>query len=332
MSRRIRVLLLTALALVALAFAALTLVVRANPALNMPALILAVGSPYTAMGALAVLVLLALRRRVLLSIIAAVVVTASLAVQVTWYYSGRPAEVGDHATIRLLSANLFKGRADPLSLVGFAQENADVVTVAELTPEAMERFSQVGIDKTFAHSLLMPAPGAGGIGIWSRYPLTALSAPKLWQVKMPGARLRVPGVRFDPLIASVHVMSPVAGDQNTIDDWRLGMASAKEQLSFFSRVADPAAVIIGGDYNSTPDLRQFRDLLADGGYRDAVEQTGAGFAPTYPSNRWFPPVITIDHVLTRNSAAKSVRTVDIPGSDHRALLTAIQVPLDPTTS
>jgi endonuclease/exonuclease/phosphatase (EEP) superfamily protein YafD len=284
------------------------------------------------MGALAVLVLLALRRRVLLSIIAAVVATASLAVQMTWYYSGRPPEVGDHATIRLLSANLFKGRADPLSLVGFAQENADVVTVAELTPEAMERFSQVGIDKTFAHSLLMPAPGAGGIGIWSRYPLTALSAPKLWQVKMPGARLRVPGVRFDPLIASVHVMSPVAGDQNTIDDWRLGMASAKEQLSFFSRVADPAAVIIGGDYNSTPDLRQFRDLLADGGYRDAVEQTGAGFAPTYPSNRWFPPFITIDHVLTRNSAAKSVRTVDIPGSDHRALLTAIQVPLDPTTS
>jgi len=284
------------------------------------------------MGALAVLVLLALRRRVLLSIIAAVVATASLAVQMTWYYSGRPPEVGDHATIRLLSANLFKGRADPLSLVGFAQENADVVTVAELTPEAMERFSQVGIDKTFAHSLLMPAPGAGGIGIWSRYPLTALSAPKLWQVKMPGARLRVPGVRFDPLIASVHVMSPVAGDQNTIDDWRLGMASAKEQLSFFSRVADPAAVIIGGDYNSTPDLRQFRDLLADGGYRDAVEQTGAGFAPTYPSNRWFPPFIIIDHVLTRNSAAKSVRTVDIPGSDHRALLTAIQVPLDPTTS
>ncbi|MGB0970723.1 MAG: endonuclease/exonuclease/phosphatase family protein, partial [Mycobacterium sp.] len=59
---------------------------------------------------------------------------------------------------------------------------------------------------------------------------------------------------------------------------------------------------------------------------------GAGFAPTYPSNRWFPPVITIDHVLTRNSAAKWVRTVDIPGSDHRALLTAIQVPLDPTAS
>lgn len=200
-----------------------------------------------------------------------------------------------------------------------------------MTPAAVERFEQVGINETFAHSLLMPAPGAGGIGIWSRYRLTALSAPKLWRVKMPGARLRVPGVRFDPLVASVHVMSPVAGDENTVEDWRLGMASAKEQLTFFGRVADPAAVIIGGDYNSTPDLRQFRDLLTDG-YHDAVEQTGAGFAPTYPSNRWFPPVITIDHVLTRNAAAESIRTVDIPGSDHRALLTTIRVPLDPATS
>ncbi|MCH9700998.1 MAG: endonuclease/exonuclease/phosphatase family protein [Actinomycetia bacterium] len=332
MFSRTRVLVLSALAVVALAFAILTLVVRANPASTMPALIVAVGSPYTAFGALAVLVLVALRRRVLLSIIAAVVATASLAVQVNWYYFGRPPEVGDHTTIRMLSSNLFKGRADPSALVGFAQENADVITVAELTPEAVERFSQFGINETFAHSLLMPAPGAGGIGIWSKYPLTALSAPKLWRVKMPGARLRVPGVRFDPLLASVHVMSPVAGDQNTVDDWRLGMASAKEQLTFFGRVADPAAVIIGGDYNSTPDLRQFRDLLADGGYRDAVEQTGAGFAPTYPSDRWYPPVITIDHVLIRNAAAESIRTIDIPGADHRALLTTIQIPLDPTAS
>lgn len=332
MLSRTRVRLLAALALVALAFAVLTLVVRANPASNMPALIVAVGAPYTALGALAVLVMVALRRRVLLSLIAAVVAIASLAVQVTWYYGGRPPDVGDHATIRMLSSNLFKGQADPSSLVGFAQENADVITVAELTPEAVERFAQFGIDETFAHSLLMPAPGAGGIGIWSRYPLTALSAPKLWRVKMPGARLRVPGVRFDPLLASVHVMSPVAGDQNTVDDWRLGMASAKEQLTFFGRVADPAAVIIGGDYNSTPDLRQFRDLLADGEYRDAVEQTGAGFAPTYPSDRWYPPIITIDHVLIRNAAAESIRTVDIPGSDHRALLTTIQIPLDPTAS
>ncbi len=40
---------------------------------------------------------------------------------------------------------------------------------------------------------------------------------------------------------------------------------------------------VGGDYNSTTDMRQFRDLLTDG-YHDAVEQTGSGFAPTFPAD------------------------------------------------
>ena len=103
------------------------------------------------------------------------------------------------------------------------------------------------------------------------------------------------------------------------------MAGAKAQLANFAADAGPGAVIIGGDYNSTPDMRQFRDLLTDG-YRDAVEQLGAGFAPTFPSNRWYPPLITIDHILTRNAAASSIRTIEVLGSDHRALLATIEVP------
>jgi len=90
----------------------------------------------------------------------------------------------------------------------------------------------------------------------------------------------------------------------------------------------PGAVIISGDYNSTPDMRQFRDLLTNG-YRDAVEQTGSGYAPTFKADSWLPPVITIDHVLTRNAAASSIKTVKITGTDHRALLATIRVPLEP---
>ena len=95
-----------------------------------------------------------------------------------------------------------------------------------------------------------------------------------------------------------------------------------------AKAAGPGAVIVGGDYNSTPDARQFRDLLTDG-YRDAVEQAGAGFAPTFPSDIWYPPVITIDHVVIRRAAATSVRTVDVKGSDHRALLVTVWVPVEP---
>jgi endonuclease/exonuclease/phosphatase (EEP) superfamily protein YafD len=99
----------------------------------------------------------------------------------------------------------------------------------------------------------------------------------------------------------------------------------------FAETAGPAAVIVAGDFNRTPDMRQFRDLLTNG-FGDAVEQTGAGFGPTFPSRTWHPPLITIDHMLTRRATATAIRTVYIGGFDHRALLATLAVPVDPTVS
>ncbi|SBS75846.1 Endonuclease/exonuclease/phosphatase [uncultured Mycobacterium sp.] len=331
MSRRIYVGILAALVVAILLVAILALIARKQPISNIPGLVLAVGSPYMSLAAFAGLVVAATCRRFLLSMLAVGVVAASLAVQISWYYLGRPTDVGAYLDIRVLSSNLRHGHADPAFLVNLAEDGADLVTVAELTPEAAQRLKRAGIDKAFPFSHLIPAPGAGGIGMWSRYPLTVLSEPRHRRVSIPAARLEIPGLRFEPLLASVHVYSPVADDSNTVDAWRGGMAGAKVQLDSFARTAGPGAVIIGGDYNSTPDMRQFRDLLTNG-FRDAVEQSGSGFAPTFPSNRKFPPVITIDHVLTRNASAASVQTIEVPGSDHRALLATVRLPVDPTAS
>jgi endonuclease/exonuclease/phosphatase (EEP) superfamily protein YafD len=120
-------------------------------------------------------------------------------------------------------------------------------------------------------------------------------------------------------------------DVNGFALWRRGITDAKTELNHFAEAVGPGAVIVAGDFNSTPDMRQFRDLLSNG-YRDAVDQTGGGFAPTFSSDAWHPPLIVIDHVLTRQAAAASIRTVYIRGSDHRALLATIEVPLDPTAS
>ena len=114
-------------------------------------------------------------------------------------------------------------------------------------------------------------------------------------------------------------------------------AGARAQLDNFAAAAGPGAVHRRGrlqqhpGHASTPDMRQFRDLPTSG-YRDAVEQTGSGFAPTYRSDTWFPPVITIDHVLTRNAVASSIMTIDVPGSDHRSLLANIAVPVAPVST
>ena len=296
---------LTGLAVSALVITAVALVFRAQPVTSMPRLVLSVGSTFVPLIALAGLLAALLARRVVLAAIGVVLVTATAAIQLNWYYVARPVTVADHAEVRVLSSNLRYGRADPAFFVPFAAQHADVITVAELTEESIAAFTRAGIGEAFPYSHLLPAPGAGGIGLWSRYPLTPVPLQRHAGVTMPASRVRVPGVRLAPLVASVHVYSPVAGDQNTVEDWSNGMAGAKAQLDNFAKAAGPAAVIIGGDYNSTPDMRQFRDLLTNG-YRDAVEQIGAGFAPTFRSDIALPPVITIDHVLTRNAAASAL--------------------------
>jgi endonuclease/exonuclease/phosphatase (EEP) superfamily protein YafD len=310
------------------ALVAAALIARAQPVTNMPRLVLAVGAPYVALAAAIVVAVALWRRRSVVAVGTAALVTAVLAQQVSWYYLGRPSDVGPHAEVRVMAANINRGQADASSFVEIAEHSADVITVAELTPEAVARFAQAGINDAFRHLHLIPAPDAGGIGIWSRYPLRVLSAPRHRGALLPAAQVRIPGVRFDPVLAGVHVFSPVADRMNNIEGWRNEMAGAQAQLDNLAAAAGPGAVIVGGDYNSTPDVRQFRDLLTDG-YRDAVDQAGSGFAPTFPSDTRYPPVITIDHVLVRNATAASAHTADIRGSDHRAVLVTVRVPLEP---
>jgi endonuclease/exonuclease/phosphatase (EEP) superfamily protein YafD len=90
------------------------------------------------------------------------------------------------------------------------------------------------------------------------------------------------------------------------------------------QTADGCAIVTG-DFNATLDMRPFRDLLSDG-YRDAAEQSGAGRTPAFPADSWLPPMIAIDHILTRHCRATSLRTLEIPGSDHRGIVASVTIP------
>lgn len=314
-----------ALAVAALMYSVAALMVRALPLSNNLDLVIAVSSLYAPLVALSGLGLSILSRRNLLVVAAVSVVTITIATQLPWYYFGRSPNIGEHVDIRVLSSNLRKGQADASSFVVLAEASADVIAVAELTQEEVVRLSEAGIEAAFPYSLLRPGLSASGIGLWSRYPLIKVPTPNK---PYPAARLLVPGVRFHPLFASVHISSPVARDSNSFGNWRDGVALTRVALHDFAAAAGPAAVIVAGDFNSTPDMKQFRDLLTNG-YHDAVEQTGAGLGPTFPSNLWTPPFITIDHVFTRNAVVSSIRTVEMPGSDHRSLLAVVQAPVEP---
>lgn len=315
------------LAVIALLYVGTALIARTAPLTNLAALVLAASFPYVPLTALCALILSALCRKKLLSVAGVVLLTISVAIQVPWHELGRGSGTrAPSAELRVLSSNIQKGEADTASFIALAGDHADIITMSELTAEAAARFREGGLRKTFPYSILVPRPGAGGMGLWSRYPLVSLPASK-YGSNFIAARVRVPGVRNDPLVASVHLMSPLAGGADTFAEWDHRITAAKSEFADYAETAGSAAVIIAGDFNATPDMRQFRDLL-DVGYRDAVDQTRSGFSPTYSPHPAIPPLITIDHVLARNSSAQSIHTVDIPGSDHRALLATVAVPRD----
>jgi endonuclease/exonuclease/phosphatase (EEP) superfamily protein YafD len=141
---------------------------------------------------------------------------------------------------------------------------------------------------------------------------------------MVSTRVRIEGVRIDPIVASVHLASPWP---RQIDGWHRDLDGIPSIFAGLAAQSPVGTILIGGDFNSTIDMRPFRRLL-HGGFRDASEQAGAGRQFTFPSNWRIPPFMGLDHLLTRNATAVSTETVTVPDSDHRALLATVLVPRD----
>lgn len=276
--------------------------------------------------ALPVFVLSVLRHKLGAVAASAACITGLGIVQFGQQIHRRDTKLDDLTELRVLSLNLCRGKADPSALVQSVNQSADLVMVSELTPESVERLRDADIGAQFPHSLLLPLSKYGGVGIWSRYHIAEVSIVQNENNLLVAGRVHVPALLYQPVVASVHVMSPVAGMANTFERWNAGLTDTKARLEGL-RNETLGTVVIAGDFNSTVDMRQFRDLLQQG-YHDAAQHAGRGYLHTYCVHPRLPPVLAIDHILTRNAVVKSVRTEEIVGSDHRAVLATICIPAD----
>ncbi len=219
----------------------------------------------------------------------------------------------------LLQANVRVGAANADELVRrIRTEHVDLVTMEELTPAELAALRAAGIDALLPYHLVTPYPGGAGTGIWSRYPLTAPVKHDEFRLEVLSATVAVPSAV--PLqVYAVHLLPPWPYPSST---W---LAEIRHLSTLLNTTDTRTALVASGDFNATFDHPQFRHLLR-GGLRDAAEQVGAGFTPTYPADREFPPLLTLDHVLCRGLAPTSLTRVPIPGSDHRGLLVHLAVP------
>lgn len=311
--------------LTALAVACSALLIRVVPINDSIMLTLVAASPYWMLGAVIVAVALFIAgRKWLLACVTVLVAVVGIAVQIPLSI-GNASAPPSHIDVRVLTANLRNGKADPEFFVKMAGENADLVAVQELTPLAAYKIGDAGMEDQFPYSATIPVKGAYGIGIWSRFPLDTFNEVND-DLTLLAVRLRIPHVKSDPVFASIHVRAPDTSHGFLV--WQKSIAAAREVFDDLAGAANRGATIVAGDFNSTPEMSNFRQLLTNG-FRTAVNRSGI-FAPTFPDDRWFPPLLAIDHVLIKGATSSSFDTFTVPGSDHRALLVTVEIPPDST--
>ncbi|MGC1853511.1 MAG: endonuclease/exonuclease/phosphatase family protein, partial [Solirubrobacterales bacterium] len=224
--------------------------------------------------------------------------------------------VGDRDTLSVLSANVYRGEADPAALIALVDRyDPDLLSVQELTPSFARELRGAGIDRRLPHAVLMAKPKGHGAGLYARHPLTPLPHQTPFLFRMPRAAIALPGGRRLRVVA-VHPQPP----DMSFDRWREGLRSLP-----VPGIGAPWLLV--GDFNATFDQAEFRDLV-DSGYRDAGDATGMGLEPTWPGPDQSPTgLITIDHVLAdRRLGIADYGVEDLSGSDHRAIHAQLVLP------
>lgn len=255
-------------------------------------------------------------RRWFLVTVSVVLVGVIAAVISPLYVAGGSTDGGQ--TLTIMQSNFQFGRADPTIVVDTAREHdADVLTVQELTGSLVESLREHGLEKTFPYQYLIPDDaGGGGSGIYSKFPL---SETRELTGYGPTNLVATVGFTTPFTLVAVH---PGPAVITPPDVWTAELATLRDQLAEFA--AGSAPVVVSGDFNTTYQHKQFRELLA-AGYSDAADQLGSGIVPTYPTDKSYPAIIGIDHVLMRGVDARSLEKVTIEGADHHGLIVEVSV-------
>ncbi|MBB4687813.1 endonuclease/exonuclease/phosphatase family protein [Amycolatopsis jiangsuensis] len=218
------------------------------------------------------------------------------------------------ATVRVMSANLYLGEADPVTVVRLVRENrVDVLNLLEMTPAAVSGLEKAGLFQELRYRVLHPASGASGSGIVSRFPLTEEDYAGDSAAKQPGAEADLGGgLKLE--VVAVHPRSPDVG----FEGW-------EQELRDLSRaIGEHGLRVLAGDFNATLDHAALRTVLSRG-YVDAAATRGDGLDPTWPAT--MVPFAPLDHVLVdRRVAVRDYRVLDVPGTDHHAVYAEVQLP------
>jgi endonuclease/exonuclease/phosphatase (EEP) superfamily protein YafD len=278
----------------------------------------------------------------------AIVPAAAIVLPVRWLWpagGARAAPPAEGAPLTLMTLNVLYGRAGADATMELLRRHrVDVLVVQEMTPEFVDRLRAAGIDDLLGHCDLHARPRSAGTGIWSRWPVRPLGLLPSRSATMPRAAIAVPwsggpdaGERpaadeqfgvLEVTVTGVHTVAPIPG---RVEPWRDDLATLAAAVR-----AGSGPQIYAGDFNASADHSGFRSILA-AGLVDAADRAGGqaggraggrarpGF--TWPSDRFGPALVRLDHVLVTPGTigVRTVRVVSVRGTDHHGAIAELVV-------
>ncbi|MFJ3584608.1 endonuclease/exonuclease/phosphatase family protein [Streptomyces sp. NPDC090127] len=219
--------------------------------------------------------------------------------------------------LRVLASNVEFGEATDALIGAVRRERPQLVYVSECD-RACVRTLTGALGTSLPHRAAVDGEGSTGSVILSAYPLTA-RPPIPAAMGMPGAAARIGGRSVDVRLA--HPLPPIP---RQVDAWRRELGRVAEFAGAAHRAGGP--VLLAGDFNASQDHAAFRAVLDAGRLHDAARLAGAARIPTWPREPALPPYVQIDHVLVSDDfRVRAVRFLDLSGSDHRAVLTDLDL-------
>jgi endonuclease/exonuclease/phosphatase (EEP) superfamily protein YafD len=283
--------------------------------------VLSSAAPVAFLAAYPVLVVVACRRQRAASLVALV----CIALHLWWFHAMLPLVHRDRAlpagatALRVMTANLLftNTRAGELG-PEISSEKPDLLALEEFSDHTSSALEASGALNAFPYHLTHVTYQPSGIALYSRLPLRDA------QVVMVAGRPVITAVvvtAAGPVtVVVVHTVAPLDGASNV--NWRTELRD----------IADMAATVRGplivvGDFNATDGNRPFVTIKSRGDLADVLDATGKGYATTWPQTlRLFPPLVRPDHILVgRGVVALRGRTMNNPGSDHRAVVADLGV-------
>lgn len=219
--------------------------------------------------------------------------------------------------LRLVSANLWNGRADPSAFAALVEALApDVVAVQELDPE-----QAVALSAVMPHGTLEPANDHTGMGIALRRPAQVrrirLPCRDARAVEIPAFCADGDGQSIE--VINVHVKAPHVWPRPSVFLQRRG------QLRGLQRHLDATPRrrrVVLGDFNATPGWPVYDRLAAR--LTDAAvsfaRRNGRPAQPTWGPWPNAPRLLRIDHAFVAGLHVEDFRLVRVAGADHRAIL------------